>query len=213
MPPPPPTFSTITCWPSCSPRLVAMMRPTTSIGPPAAKGTTMVTGRAGQVCVGDVCASAGSASIAAKAAAKMSRNISVPSLQSHPQDYTQRIIGKIRTGEALPAQKKRRPTGLPFHDSESDARELRHLFLQVREHGVERLLVHIRLELVTVLQRQRLLRRRPRADLVGQTLEVGEFRPRAFAEHVRHEARPAPDVLVDDGVGVAQHVLLLAKAR
>ena len=29
-----------------------MMRPTTSIGPPAANGTTMVTGRVGQVALG-----------------------------------------------------------------------------------------------------------------------------------------------------------------
>ena len=47
MPPAPVVFSTITGWPSNSPIRTAMMRPSTSNVPPAAKGTTMVTGRDG----------------------------------------------------------------------------------------------------------------------------------------------------------------------
>ena len=41
MPPAPPTFSTITCWPSVSESLRATMRPSTSVPPPGANGTTM----------------------------------------------------------------------------------------------------------------------------------------------------------------------------
>src|SRR5215475_5398475 len=50
MPPAPPTFSTIICWPSRSESDVARIRPIESIGPPAANGTTRVTGRVGQSC-------------------------------------------------------------------------------------------------------------------------------------------------------------------
>src|SRR5580700_5565194 len=50
MPPAPPTFSTTTCWPRISLTRCAITRPSTSVGPPAANGTTMVTGRVGQSC-------------------------------------------------------------------------------------------------------------------------------------------------------------------
>src|ERR1044071_1399198 len=50
MPPPPGTLSTITCLPIASPRYCARIRPSTSTGPPAANGTTMVTGRVGHSC-------------------------------------------------------------------------------------------------------------------------------------------------------------------
>src|SRR5262245_40400527 len=40
----------MTCWPRISLRRAAMMRPTVSTGPPAAYGTTTVTGRVGQSC-------------------------------------------------------------------------------------------------------------------------------------------------------------------
>src|SRR5262249_47937312 len=49
MPPAPPTFSMITCWLRTSERRRPRMRPSTSVPPPAANGTTMVSGRAGQV--------------------------------------------------------------------------------------------------------------------------------------------------------------------
>ena len=58
MPPAPPTFSMMTCAPSVSDSLRPMMRPSTSVPPPAAKPTTMVTGRVGQVWAGG-CAAAG----------------------------------------------------------------------------------------------------------------------------------------------------------
>src|SRR5262245_3851127 len=50
MPPAPPMFSTTNCCPRISLTRCAMMRPSTSVVPPAAKGTTMVTGRDGQPC-------------------------------------------------------------------------------------------------------------------------------------------------------------------
>src|SRR5438552_11089197 len=64
MPPAPATLSTITCCPSNCDMRGEMMRATTSIGPPAANGTTMVTGRPGQSC-----AAAGDAAAAASATA------------------------------------------------------------------------------------------------------------------------------------------------
>jgi len=50
MPAAAPTFSTITCWPKLWLSCGAKMRPMTSNAPPAANGTTMVTGRVGQSC-------------------------------------------------------------------------------------------------------------------------------------------------------------------
>jgi hypothetical protein len=47
-PPAPPTFSMMICWLISSLMGGARMRATTSIGPPAGKGTTMVTVRLGQ---------------------------------------------------------------------------------------------------------------------------------------------------------------------
>src|SRR5262249_39463918 len=43
-------FSTTICFPRISVRRCATTRPLTSTGPPAANGTTMLTGRAGQSC-------------------------------------------------------------------------------------------------------------------------------------------------------------------
>src|SRR5689334_4873665 len=79
-----------------------MMRPTTSIGPPAAKGTTMVTGRVGQICVGEVCASAGSASTVKNAAAKIGQNIALPSLSVAPEGS----YAKSRPAKQLAATKE-----------------------------------------------------------------------------------------------------------
>ena len=50
MPPAPPAFSTITCWPKISDRRAATIRPMMSAPPPAANGTTKVIGRLGQLC-------------------------------------------------------------------------------------------------------------------------------------------------------------------
>ena len=40
----------ITCWPRTSERRRPTMRPSTSVPPPGANGTTMVNGRVGQLC-------------------------------------------------------------------------------------------------------------------------------------------------------------------
>ncbi len=48
-PPAPPTFSTMKGWPKLLLRSSATMRPMMSTVPPAEKGTTMVTGREGQL--------------------------------------------------------------------------------------------------------------------------------------------------------------------
>src|SRR5580704_657554 len=50
MPPPPPTFSMITCWPKISDRRAPRIRASTSDPLPAGNVTTMVTGRVGQSC-------------------------------------------------------------------------------------------------------------------------------------------------------------------
>ena len=50
LPAAPATFSTITGWPSEVFMRSAMIRASTSTGPPAANGTTNVTGRFGNVC-------------------------------------------------------------------------------------------------------------------------------------------------------------------
>ena len=52
MPAAAPTFSTITCWPKLMLRCGAKTRARTSNAPPAANGTTIVTGRVGQSCAG-----------------------------------------------------------------------------------------------------------------------------------------------------------------
>src|SRR5262249_34719302 len=50
VPPAPSLFSTTTDWPSVLLIDAAIERPTTSVGPPAANGTTSVTGRVGYPC-------------------------------------------------------------------------------------------------------------------------------------------------------------------
>ena len=79
------------------------------------------------------------------------------------------------------------------------------------EHVAARLVVHFRLELEIVLQRDRLGRRRPGRDFVDQPLDVGIFRKGVLAHDEGDHAGPAPDVHVDDGVGVADHVAALGQ--
>ena len=50
MPPPPGWFSMTMVWPSASANVGCRMRASASIGPPAANGTTIVSGRLGQSC-------------------------------------------------------------------------------------------------------------------------------------------------------------------
>src|SRR5262249_40631432 len=67
VPPAPLGFSTTTCWPRTSLNPCARMRPATSLGPPAANGTTSVSGRLGQFCAGAVPVAASSPSSTPKA--------------------------------------------------------------------------------------------------------------------------------------------------
>jgi len=59
VPPAPPAFSTTTVMPVRSPRRCAIRRDTTSVAPPAAKGTTMVTGPFGNADADDCAKEAG----------------------------------------------------------------------------------------------------------------------------------------------------------
>jgi len=79
----------------------------------------------------------------------------------------------------------------------------------MREHGLLGLGVHLGLELVPVLERHGPLRRRPRAYLIHQTLQVPEFLPSAISEHGRNKPRPAPHIHVDDRIGVAENPMRL----
>src|SRR5688500_742254 len=55
LPPAPARFSTTTDWPQASPSFCARRRATTSVAPPAAKGTTIFTGLLGQACAAASC--------------------------------------------------------------------------------------------------------------------------------------------------------------
>jgi hypothetical protein len=81
----------------------------------------------------------------------------------------------------------------------------------VAKQRLTRLVIHLSLEFMPVLERHRALRRRARADFVDQPLQIWELRPRGFAEHGRDQARPAPHIHIDDRVSVAEHVFLLGE--
>src|SRR5580693_7522742 len=88
---------------------------------------------------------------------------------------------------------------------------LRDLHIQMGEHGLHRLGVHVRLELVPIFECHRSLRRRPRADLIDQPFQIRVLLPSAITEHGRNEPCPAPHIHVDDRISVADHVFLLGK--
>ncbi len=70
-----------------------------------------------------------------------------------------------------------------------------------------RFVVHLRLEGVLVLHGNRPRRRGASADLVDQPLEIRILAPVLLADHERHHPRPSPHIHVDDGVGLADHVI------
>src|SRR5688572_25337842 len=88
MPPAPPMFSTITCWPSRSESFCPISRPMKSIGPPAGKGTTKVIGR-----VGHSCATAGPPSTSAINAAitALRMRLSLVFLRPHGEERRRRV--------------------------------------------------------------------------------------------------------------------------
>src|SRR5215470_9221152 len=91
-------------------------------------------------------------------------------------------------------------------------RSLRGLDFKMREHRLQRLFIHLSLELMPLFERHGLLRRRPRTDFVDQPLQIRKFLPSTIAEHGGNKSYPSPDVHINDRVGIAQHVFLLAEA-
>src|SRR5262249_20869185 len=71
----------------------------------------------------------------------------------------------------------------------------------MREHRLQRLLIHLSLELMPIFERHGLLRRRPRTDFVGQPLQIRKFLPGAVAKHGGNKSCPSPDVHINDRVG------------
>jgi hypothetical protein len=90
-------------------------------------------------------------------------------------------------------------------------RGLRDLRIQMGEHGPHRLGVHLGLELVPIFERDSLLCRRPRADLIDESFQIRKLLPTAIAEYGRNEPRPPHTFNVDDRIGLADHVFLLGK--
>src|SRR3981081_2293746 len=108
MPPAPPTFSITTCWPSTSLMRAPTMRPSTSVGPPAAKGMIMVTGR-----LGKSCAAAGVATPASTANAIPNNTLCTnSSLRSRAYARTIWAMPGVRSRRALPRLGKPRMSGL-----------------------------------------------------------------------------------------------------
>src|SRR5262245_19479139 len=96
MPAAAPTFSTITCWPKLMLRCGAKTRAKTSNAPPAANGTTMVTGRVGQSCA---CADEHKATSAAAAAAILILGMAVlPDWSKAPYRDEPAAAGTTRAG-------------------------------------------------------------------------------------------------------------------
>src|SRR5262245_6175922 len=78
MPPAPPTFSMMICWPSVALIAGASTRATTSLGPPAANVTTRVNGRVGQSCAASGITAPASTSAAASVTALFRMSVAAP---------------------------------------------------------------------------------------------------------------------------------------
>src|SRR5262245_43386431 len=79
------------------------------------------------------------------------------------------------------------------------------------EHRLQRLFIHLSLELVPIFERHG-LRRRPSTDFLDQPLQIRKFLPATIAEHGGNKSCPSQDVPINDSVSVSQHVFLLVKA-
>src|SRR5262249_21749779 len=82
----------------------------------------------------------------------------------------------------------------------------------MREHRLQRLFIHLSLELVPIFERHCFLGRRPSTDFLDQPLQIRKSLPATTAEHGGNKSCPSPDVHINDSVSIAQHVFLLAKA-
>src|SRR5215472_8950586 len=80
------------------------------------------------------------------------------------------------------------------------------------EHRLQRLFIHLGLELVPFFERNGFLRRRSGTDVLDQSLQIRKFLPATIAEHGGNKSRPSPEVHINDSVSIAQHVFLLAQA-
>ncbi len=70
----------------------------------------------------------------------------------------------------------------------------------MREHRLQRLCIHLNLELMPVFERYDLLRRWPRTDSIDQPLQIRKFLPGAIAEHGGNKSCPTPDVHIDENL-------------
>jgi len=83
----------------------------------------------------------------------------------------------------------------------------------MREHRLQRLCIHLSLELMLIFERHGLLRRRPRTDFIDQPLQIRKFLPGAIAERGGNKSCPTPDIHINDRVGLAQHLFLFTEPR
>jgi hypothetical protein len=97
-----------------------------------------------------------------------------------PVDTRHIYHGPDRKGE------QHKPEYLAINPNPNHPAFSRDLFMQVAEHRSPRLVVHLGLEFVLVLERDGTLRCWPRADLIDQPLEVREFRPSSVAKDRWH---------------------------
>ena len=85
--------------------------------------------------------------------------------------------------------------------------------LVLREHRAPRLVVHLGLEGVAVLQRRGALRCGACVDGVEQALHVRQLLPGLVAERKGHRARPAPHGHVEQRVALAHHPRPIRQVR
>src|SRR3954466_4089054 len=111
LPPAPPLFSIMTCWPQISDSRAAAMRAAASAPPPGGKPTIMRTTRVGQAaaCVDAMPGRAGVAS----AAAPKRRNSRRRSVMAIPRLV--RDLGEARHGETVDGEPRSDGTGALFH--------------------------------------------------------------------------------------------------
>src|ERR1700719_2219781 len=121
MPPPPPTFSMITCWPKISERREPRIRAKTSDPLPAGNVTTIVTGRVGQSC-----AAAGMIAAARTALATMLLMPDMAVLRSNAWTCETRTLGAHKTRSSFGVLVCRRHVRCPgkTHDFGTSRRQL-----------------------------------------------------------------------------------------
>jgi hypothetical protein len=79
----------------------------------------------------------------------------------------------------------------------------------MREHRLQRLCIHLGLELMPLFERHGLLRRRPRTDFIDQLLQIRKFLPGAILESSFIDCETVRVYVAQLG---AQHAKALARA-